>query len=250
MVTNDGFTVSVVVPVKDDAEVLERCLEALSAQTRRPDEVVVVDNASTDRTPEVAARWPVTYVHEPHPGIPAAASAGYDQARGSLIARLDADSLPHPGWLADVVDRFIDDPLLAAVTGPGRFDSLPGPLARAAELGYMRAYFHLMERAVGRPPLFGSNFAMRREAWAAARGRIHRFDPNVHDDLDLSFALPPRARVAVDDRLAVRISARPFASPFAFVKRVWRGVRTVRLGRRMRRRRDRELRFAVRLRRG
>ncbi|WP_166866938.1 MULTISPECIES: glycosyltransferase family 2 protein [unclassified Salinibacterium] len=238
--TSDDFTISVVIPVKDDAGLLEHCLRALSAQTLRPDEVIVVDNASTDRTPEVARRWPVVYVREELPGIAAAASTGYDHAHGTLIARIDADSVPHPNWLADVVQLFRDDPGLAAVTGPGTFDALPTPLARLADLGYMRAYFRLMGRAAGKPPLFGSNFAMRRRVWLAAREHVHRHDPNVHDDLDLTFAFPPGARIAVDDRLAIHISARPFRSPFSFAKRIWRGMRTVRLGRRAQRRRARE----------
>lgn len=225
-------SISVVIPVKDDAELLERCLGALRAQTDRPDEVVVVDNGSVDATREVAARGGAVCVTERRPGIPAASAAGYDAATGDVIARLDADSVPPDDWVARVREAFAADAGLAALTGPGEFTSLPRPLARAAHVAYMRSYFALFRALLRRPPLFGSNFAIRREAWRAARGRTHRDDPNVHDDLDLSFALSPDARVAVRDELRVAISARPFAQPLGFLRRVWLGVRTVVVNRR------------------
>lgn len=225
-------SVSVVIPVKDDAALLERCLEALWLQTERADEIVVVDNASRDLTREVARWWHAVYVYEPRPGIAAAASAGYDAADGEIIARLDADSVPPAEWVHCVREEFAADAGWSAVTGPGRFAALPAPLARAADVGYMRAYFGLFRMLLSRPPLFGSSFAMSRETWLSARSRTHRLDPHVHDDLDLSFALDDDARVALCESLQVQISARPFANPLAFARRVWLGVRTVGVNRR------------------
>src|SRR4051812_1211839 len=85
--------ISVVIPVKDDAEMLERCLRGIQNQRRPADEIIVVDNASTDDTLAVARRFGARVVREDRPGITAAASAGYDIARGELIARCDADSV-------------------------------------------------------------------------------------------------------------------------------------------------------------
>jgi hypothetical protein len=81
--------------------------------------------------------------------------------------------------------------------------------------------------ALARQSLFGSNFAMVRPAWAAARDRVHRHDPKVHNDLDLSFNLDPQTHVLLDRDLRVRVSARPFAHPLGFVWRAWRGIHTV-----------------------
>jgi glycosyltransferase involved in cell wall biosynthesis len=108
-------SVSVVIPVKDDAVPLERCLAALARQSVAPLEVVVVDNGSVDDSAGVAARYGARVVPEPAPGIPAAAATGYDAALGDVIARCDADTLPPPDWVArllaglhpgvDAVDR-------------------------------------------------------------------------------------------------------------------------------------------------
>jgi glycosyltransferase involved in cell wall biosynthesis len=74
-------TVSVVIPVRDDAGHLRACLRALAGQTVAPDEIVVVDNASSDDTAEVARAAGARVVREPVVGIPAAACTGYDAAR-------------------------------------------------------------------------------------------------------------------------------------------------------------------------
>lgn len=223
--------VSVIIPVKDDEELLERCLRALSLQTVPPHEIVVVDNGSETSPEATASRWGARCIVESAPGIPAASAAGFDAARERIIARLDADSIPDTDWCARIVDAFEADPALVAITGPGVFPSLSPVMSRIIDVIYMRAYFGVFSRVIGRVPVFGSNFAMSADAWRQARTAFHRDDPEVHDDLDLSFHLPRTGPVRFDPRLTVGISARPFARPLAFLRRIWRGFRTVHVNR-------------------
>ena len=81
--------VTVVIPVLDDAAELAGCLAALAAQTRSPDEIVVVDNGCRDHSAALAREAGARVVDEPRLGIPAAAATGYDAATGEVIARLD-----------------------------------------------------------------------------------------------------------------------------------------------------------------
>lgn len=220
--------VSVVVPVLDDAEHLDRCLRALAAQTVPVDEVVVVDNGSTDGSAEVARAAGATVLHEPVRGIARASARGYDHASGDVLVRLDADSVPPPGWVAEAV-RLLDQPGVVAVTGPGRPRD-GGPVLRRVWDGlYMGPYFVLMWSALGRPPLFGSAMAMRRDTWTAIRGRAHRDDPEVHDDVDLAMQLDPAWRVLVDRALAVEVSARPLSSASSALVRTRRAFHTFRV---------------------
>ena len=103
-----GPTVSVVIPVRDDAVPLAACLEALAAQTRPAEEIVVVDNASSDDSADIARAAGARVVFCGERGIPAAAAAGYDAATGEVILRLDADSLPAPGWIAHMTAALSD----------------------------------------------------------------------------------------------------------------------------------------------
>ena len=95
--------ISVVIPVLDEARRLPRTLDALAGQVGAGEvEVVVVDNGSTDGTPEVAAahRLGPTVLQELARGPYAARNAGITAARGAVIALTDADCLPDAGWLA------------------------------------------------------------------------------------------------------------------------------------------------------
>jgi glycosyltransferase involved in cell wall biosynthesis len=200
-------TVSVVIPVRDDAVALERCLQALARQTVPPLEVVVVDNASSDDSTAVAIRYGARVVPEPRPGIPMAAAAGYDAAVGDLIARCDADTVPAPRWLERLAGRLADG-RLDAVTGIGRFYDLPRGLRWLTAFGYLGSYYLFSHLALGHTALWGSNMAVRRSAWVAVRDEVHRDAAEVHDDMDLAFVLGPGRRIRLDLRSSVGVSAR------------------------------------------
>jgi glycosyltransferase involved in cell wall biosynthesis len=219
-------TVSVVIPVRDDAEPLAACLALLAAQTVPPCEVVVVDNGSTDASAAVAAAWGARVVTEPRRGIPAAAAAGYDSVRGDVIARLDADSRPGPQWVERLTQVLADDPDLDAVTGSGRFVDLPTGLRRATSGVYLGAYYVLGHLALGHPPLWGSSMAFRRRSWLEARATVS-LDPEVHDDLDLAFALGPHGRIRRDSTLRVGVSARSLRGRAQRRRRLDRAWRTL-----------------------
>lgn len=221
-------TLSVVIPVLDDAPALRRCLAALAAQTTTPLEVVVVDNGSTDDTAAVARAHGARVVPEPARGIPAAAATGYDAARGDVVVRCDADTVPPPGFLARIEAAFAADPELDAISGTGTFYDV-GPV-RAVLVGrlYLGAYYALMHAAMAHPPLWGSAMAVRREAWLRARPLVHR-DPELHDDADLAFALGPHARIRHDRGLRVRVSGRSLVGVRQTRRRFARAFRTLRL---------------------
>jgi len=220
-------TVSVVIPARDDAVALRRCLRALSAQHLPPTEVVVVDNASTDDTADVARAFGARVVTEPRVGIPFAAAAGYDAASGELIARLDADSVPGPEWLGQVVARFAD-PHVAAVTGIGHFrEHGRGGYVTAGV--YLAAYYGLCHLALGHQPLWGSNMALRRSVWRAVRERVHRDDAELHDDLDLAFVMGPEHPIRLVPSLRVAVSARSVRGTHQLRRRFRRALRTLRV---------------------
>ncbi len=219
-------TVSVVIPVKDDADILRNCLAALRRQTRSPDEIIVVDNGSSDDVAEVAAAYGATLIHEARPGIGAAAGAGYDRAQGGIIARLDADSVPDDDWVHTIATAFANRPDVDAFTGSSSFTDGFAPLRWIGARLYLGAYHVAASAALSHLPVFGSNLAMRAAAWHVVGSDVHRGDDLIHDDFDLSFHLGPGHRIRFLRGMRVGISSRPFSDSRGLL-RIRRGFRSV-----------------------
>ncbi len=222
-----GVTVTVVIPVRNDDVELERCLRALRCQSRQVDEIIVVDNGSMDRSADVALVAGATVIECREPGIPASSSRGYDRASGDLILRLDADCVPSASWVQTIVDAFATHRDVALFTGGARFIDGPSGLRTPLAAAYLLGYAIATTPALGHLPLFGSNFAMRREVWDVGRSRVHRHDPDIHDDLDLAFHLGEWYRIRFLPGASMGISMRPFDTPGSFLRRTYRGFRTV-----------------------
>src|SRR5688572_13183222 len=108
---------TVVVCTRDRPVELERCLEAVAKLDSVGHDVLIVDNSSTDgRTPEIAARYGFRVLNEPLEGLSRARNVGARACRTEIVAYLDDDAIPEPGWLTNVVAEF-DDPSVMAVTG-------------------------------------------------------------------------------------------------------------------------------------
>lgn len=220
--------VAVVIPCRNDAGYLDACLAALAAQTRPADTVIVVDNASTDASAAVAGSYDVEIVHEPSIGIWPAVARGYDQALAvaDIIARLDADSRPHPDWIARLVRAFVADPTLGVLTGGAEFYGGTPIQNYLGERWYIGGGHYWIKKWLGIPLVFGSNFAMRTRVWERVRDQVDRGNTRIHDDLDLTIRLRASDGVRYDPQLRMPVSARPVQTISGLSRRVFRVAST------------------------
>lgn len=96
---NKDYSVSVVIPAYNAEKYIGRAIDSVLAQTRRPDEVIVVDDGSTDGTAEVIRSYGsnVRYIGQENGGASVARNSGIEAASSQWIAFLDADD----EWLCD-----------------------------------------------------------------------------------------------------------------------------------------------------
>jgi len=215
---NEPITVSFVVPAYNEEKVLGRTLSAIIAECRRvacPSEVIVVNNASTDATAQVAAGFAeVIVVDEPQKGLVQARRAGFLRATGTLIANVDADTIVTPGWLDRVLSEFRRRPGLVALSGPYIYYDLPRRTRAAVKAFYCMGYgFYMLNRFVLRSGsmLQGGNFVVRRSALEQIGG----FNPAFSfygEDTDLARRLNAVGGVKFTFKLPALSSGRRLAA--------------------------------------
>ena len=194
-------SVSVVIPVKDRAEELGRCLESLKRIRYPPEklELLVVDDGSRDESAEVARSMGASVIPSGGEGRgPAAArNRGAAAARGDVLAFIDSDCAASEEWLDELAGHFEDADVAAvggrvdgmhASSGLDRYEaemsSLSlGPLARSGQHGKDTFY------------LPSCNLLVRRQDFLDAGG--FREGMHVAEDVDLSWRLRDRGRKIV-----------------------------------------------------
>lgn len=120
--------VSVIIPAYKCAGMIGRAIDSLLAQTRQPDEIIVVDDGSPDDIPEALRPYGdrITYLRKSNGGAASARNAGLDIATGDLIAFLDSDDLWDAAKLKDQLDIFARYPEVGFITSRYRIDSIDG----------------------------------------------------------------------------------------------------------------------------
>lgn len=109
--------VSVIIPVYNRDRYLAEAIESVLYQSYPAIELIVVDDGSSDRSAEVAQRYPLTYVYQSNQGISAARNAGVALAKGKFIAFLDSDDIWVMNKLSKQIEFFAADPDLEAAFG-------------------------------------------------------------------------------------------------------------------------------------
>ena len=189
-----------------------------SAVTMPSFEILVVDNASNDGTQRVAraridaareAGAGLRIVTEPRKGLTRARQRGQREARGAIVAWVDADTEMPAGWLERVRTTFATGSDVVCVSGPYRY---------LDQSRYQRALVRLYWRMLAIPSYWftgylavGGNFAVRRDAVE----KIGGFDESIAfygEDTNIARRLSGVGRVVFDLKLEMPTSARRFAA--------------------------------------
>lgn len=181
-------SLSIVIPAYNEEHQLAACLDAIVVQTAKPDEVIVVDNNSTDKTAEVARKYSfVTLLEEKKQGIVFARNTGFDTARGDIIGRIDADTILPPYWVERIQQFYAASTNDATVfTSDAYFYNLRS--GRFTGRMYSLVVHRVNRLLLGHYFPWGSNTALPRAAWRKIREQVCLRN-DIHEDLDLGVHL-------------------------------------------------------------
>ena len=105
--------VSIIIPVKNEAHNIEKCLHSLHALCYPRYEIIVVNDGSTDSTGEILKKFPaVTVITTGGVGPAAARNLAIEQSRGEYLAFTDGDCLIDPEWLNELLAHFTEENIM------------------------------------------------------------------------------------------------------------------------------------------
>lgn len=218
--------VSVVIPAYNEEHYIAKCLDGMMNQLEKPDEIIVVNNNSTDQTVSIAEKYPVRIVDEQEQGMIQARNRGFNEAQYEIIARTDSDTIVPPDWIKKIKETFNDEKIVA-LSGPLAFYDIPNDLTEIGATQTVKSYFILMKSALGHGCLCGPNMSLRKAVWEKIKTSVCLNNKDVHEDIDLSIHIAPYGKIKVDNSLVVSASFRRFKRIASIIEYSYRVVKSV-----------------------
>lgn len=195
--------ITVVIPMFNEEKKIGNCLRCLTNQTRPPDEIIVVDNNSTDHSLLVVQLYKqVRVVTEKKQGMAYARDCGFTHATGDIICQTDADSQPPTDWVQKIETILVANPQIVAVSGPIRFIEFPFSLFGSFSSLLMS---YLLAWLFGHPIIYGPNKGLRAEALKKITPCVSNL---LHEDFDLAQHLHLVGKVCFSPKVVMDTSAR------------------------------------------
>lgn len=196
-----------VIPAYNEEKFITKCLKSVTSQIIPADEIIVVNNNSTDKTEAIAKKFGVRIVHEKKQGMTPARNRGFNSAKYEIIARCDADTVVPKNWIK-IIKKNFEKGHTDALTGPVFFNDseiLKSTSTFPSHLAWKS--FRLISK--GRNYLIGPNMSLTKNIWEKVKDIVNLDDKKVHEDMDLSLKIAKvHGKIKFDPALIVGISAR------------------------------------------
>ncbi|MDY6824153.1 MAG: glycosyltransferase [Thermodesulfobacteriota bacterium] len=208
------LTASVIIPAKNEEKNIPACLEGVKNQTLAPLEYIVVDNGSTDKTVEIAGSYGAKVVVIPDVSVGELRNRGAAEARGEVLAFLDADCVPEGSWLDIGCQNLLDESVGAVGSSV---------LASNSGSWIEEAWFFNIKNESGKVKYIGSANLILKKALFDAIGGFNA-QLQTGEDRDLSWKIQERGmRTVCDERIKVKHYGYPKTVMAFFKRELWHG---------------------------
>ncbi len=221
---NKKLTLSIVIPVFNEENYIADCLNSIAAQSELPDEVIIVDNNSSDRSIEIAKKYPfVRVIREKRQHQSFGQKTGFDAASGEIIGRIDADSILPKDWAHQIKRQFTLEPQTVAIVG----GAWPYDVQlKKISVAVFELYNRFASFVAGSRMLWGANCALRKSTWQTISGQV-LLRGDIWEDYDISFLLSGHGYTSYRPDLKVEVSFRAVHKTFfTQISYQFRSVRT------------------------
>lgn len=218
--------ISVVIPAYNEEKHIRSCLEHLERQEEKADEIIIIDNNSTDDTAKIARSYGAHIVEEKKQGMIFARNAGFNRAKYEVIARTDADTHVPKNWIKIIKENFTKNENLVGLSGTTHFYDFPVHNKLQHSQWQNKVIFAFIKSQIKHATLYGPNMAIRKNAWEKIKNEVCLDDNAVHEDTDLAIHLGQHGDIKIDPRIVVDTSFRRWKKPHTYIEYSHRLLKT------------------------
>src|SRR3989338_7346049 len=204
--------ISVVIPLFNEEKYIASCLTSLINQEVKADEIIIVDNLSTDRTAEIVKKFDVNLIEAQSKGISHARDRGFNSAKYDILARCDADSVLPYDWIKRIKQNFSNEKIDGLI-GPIIYYDLP-----FKSTVYAKFFIQFMRIMQKHHTIIGNNMAISKFIWEKVKSEVCTDNLIYHEDIDLAIHINKQGGVIKYDPLFIGYTSgrRIVSNPYSF----------------------------------
>lgn len=178
--------VSLYIPCYNAGKFIKKCLDSVINQSYAIDEIIIVDDGSTDKTIDILKNYPVRILtHRKNKGLAAARNTAFKEAKNEFVASLDADCIADIQWLQRLMECFVSDDIVG-VGGMLKETNISNVADKWRSIHMAQ---HWGNEIINDPPfLYGNNTAFRKNCIEKV-GFYREVLKTNYEDVDLSMRI-------------------------------------------------------------